>query len=86
MTCLVFMKKIIDFIKDLPRQWKAETPKLAKWIRNVAAAITAVVPTAWLTFQGMGITLPEWFVNHVGYITLISLIITGLAGTKECKK
>ena len=80
------MKKIIDFIKDLPRQWNAETQKIAKWIRNVAATITAVVPTAWLTFQGMGITLPEWFVNHVGYITLISLIITGLAGTKECKK
>ena len=80
------MKKIIAFIKDLPRQWKAETPKLAKWVRNVAATITAVVPTAWLTFQGMGIILPEWFVNNVGYITLASLIITGLAGTKECNK
>jgi len=79
------MKNIIAFIKDLPRQWKAETPKLAKWIRNAAATITAVVPTAWLTFQGMGITLPGWFVNNVGYITLASLIITGLAGTKEKK-
>ena len=73
------MKKIIVFIKDLPRQWKSETPKLAKWIRNVAATITAVVPTAWLTFQGMGISLPEWFIHNVGYITLISLIITLIA-------
>lgn len=79
------MKKLIQFIKDLPRQWKAETPKMAKWIRNIAGTIAAVVPGAWLTFQGMGITLPDWFVNHVGYITLAALVITGIAGTKEKK-
>ena len=80
------VKKLINFIKDLPRQWKAETPKIAKRIRNIAAVISTVVPAAWLTFQGMGIILPEWFVNNVGYITLASLIITGVAGTKEKKK
>ena len=80
------MKKIINFIKDLPRQQKTETPKIAKRIRNIAAVISTVVPAAWLTFQGMGIILPEWFVNNVGYITLASLIITGVAGTKEKKK
>lgn len=79
------MKKVIAFIKDLPRQWRAETPKIAKWIRNIAAIITAVVPTAWVTFQTMNITLPDWFTTHVGYITLASLIITGIAGTKEKK-
>ena len=47
------VKKLIKFIKDLPRQWKAETPKIAKRIRNVAAVISTVVPAAWLTFQGM---------------------------------
>ena len=52
------MKNIINFIKDLPRQWKAETPKIAKRIRNIAAVISTVVPAAWLTFQGMGIILP----------------------------
>ena len=80
------MKKIILFIKDLPRQWRAETPRIAKLIRNISAVIATAVPGAWLTFQGMGITLPEWFVNHVGYITLASLIITAIAGTKEKKK
>ena len=79
------MKKLIAFIKDLPRQWKAETPRIAKWVRNSAATITAVVPTAWVTFNTMGIMLPPWFVNNVGYITLVSLVITGLAGTKEKK-
>lgn len=80
------MKKIIAFIKDLPRQWRADTPKVAKWVRNASATIAAVVPGAWLTFQGMGISLPEWFVNHVGYITLAALLITGVAGTKERSK
>ncbi len=80
------MKKIIAFIKDLPRQWRADTPKVAKWVRNASATIAAVVPGAWLTFQNMGISLPEWFVNHVGYITLAALLITGVAGTKERSK
>jgi hypothetical protein len=80
------MRKIIAFIKDLPRQWRADTPKVAKWVRNASATIAAVVPGAWLTFQGMGISLPEWFVNHVGYITLAALLITGVAGTKERSK
>lgn len=80
------MRKIIAFIKDLPRQWLADTPKVAKWVRNASATIAAVVPGAWLTFQGMGISLPEWFVNHVGYITLAALLITGVAGTKERSK
>ncbi len=80
------MKKIITFIKDLPRRWEAETPRVAKIIRNSAATIAAIVPGAWLTFQGMGIALPSWFVNHVGYITLAALFITGFAGTKEKKE
>ena len=80
------MRKIIAFIKDLPRQWRADTSKVAKWVRNASATIAAVVPGAWLTFQGMGISLPEWFVNHVGYITLAALLITGVAGTKERSK
>lgn len=79
------MKKIIIFIKDLPRRWKAETPRVAKIIRNSAATIAAVVPGAWLTFQGMNIALPECIVNNVGYITLAALIITGVAGLKEKK-
>ena len=29
------MKKIKEFFKDIVRQWKAETPKVAKWIRNI---------------------------------------------------
>ena len=79
------IKQIIAFICDLPRQWRAETPIIAKRVRNASATIAAVVPGAWMTFQGMGIPLPTWFVSHVGYITLIALIITGIAGTKEKK-
>lgn len=79
------MRKIINFIKDLPRQWKAETPKIAKRIRNIAVVVSTVMPTAWLTFQGMGISLPEWFTNNIGYLTLTSLVIVGIAGTKEKK-
>jgi len=73
------MKKIIN---ELIRRWRADTPGLAKAIRNIAGTITAIVPTAWVTFQGMGITLPEWFTNALGYITFASAIIAGIAGTR----
>ena len=79
------MKKIKEFFKEIVRQWKAETPKVAKWIRNISGIITAVVPSAWMTFNVMGILMPYWFSQNVGYITLAALLITGFAGTKEKK-
>jgi|WetSurMetagenome_2_1015567.scaffolds.fasta_scaffold284361_3 hypothetical protein len=78
--------KIITWIKDLPRQWKAETPKVAKWIRNVAGTLTVVLPTAWGVLSATGIGMPDWFNHSIGYIILGSAVIAGVAGTKEKKK
>jgi hypothetical protein len=84
------MKKLIGKLRSLKseliRRWKAETPMVAKCVRNIAGTITVVVPVAWATFQGMNIELPAWFSHSVGYITLASLILTGAAGIKEKKK
>lgn len=66
-------------------KWNTETPKLAKQIKRIAITVIAVVPSAWVTFQGLGITLPEWFSNSVGYITFASAIIAGIAGTRTKK-
>ena len=72
-------------ITTLLAKWRAETPVFAKNIRNVAITITAVVPSAWGAFQGLGITLPEWFSNSVGYIMFASAIIAGVAGAQTKK-
>ena len=79
------MINIVKFIKDLPRQWKAETPKIYRWIRNIAAIITASVPTVYGSLSMMHVTgyMPEWFNSSVGYITFIAGMITIAAGTKE---
>ena len=79
------MINIIHFIKDLPRQWKAETPKIYRWIRNIAAIITASVPTVYGSLSMMRVNgyMPEWFNSSVGYITFIAGMITIAAGTKE---
>ena len=79
------MKKIKEFFKDVVRQWKAETPKVAKWIRNIAGIITAIVPSSWAAFTLMSIQMPDWFNHSVGFITFSALLITGIAGTKEKK-
>lgn len=79
------MINIVKFIKDIPRQWKAETPKIYRWIRNIAGIITASVPTVYGSLSMMRVTgyMPEWFNSSVGYITFIAGMITIAAGTKE---
>jgi len=79
------MKKIIELIKDLPRQWKAETPKVAKRIRNIAAILTTAIPIAYGGVSVLNIDMPQWFGVTVGVATFVFGLITAAAGTKEKK-
>lgn len=79
------MKKIISFVKDLPRQWKAETPVICKYIRNVAGVLAVAIPTICNTCPA-GLVVPEWFLKYSWYIFAACLFVTGAAGTKEFKK
>ena len=74
-----------NLITTLIAKWKSETPALAKYIRNLAGTIIVVVPSAWAALQGIGIALPEWFSNSVGYIMFASAIIAGVAGAQTKK-
>lgn len=76
----------MNVARELKRQWKGETPPIAKWIRNIAGALTAVLPTAWYFLKETGIATPEWFEQSVGYMIFISAVITLAAGTKETKE
>jgi hypothetical protein len=80
------MKKVIAFIKDLPRQWRAETPRIAKWIRNIAGVLTVSIPPAYAIVNNMGSEIPHFMSVGVTVITFVcSLIVTIAAGTKEKK-
>jgi len=80
------MKKVIFFIKDLPRQWRAETPLVAKWIRNIAGILTVSIPSAYVVVSNMGSEIPRFMSIGVTIITFVcSLIVTITAGTKEKK-
>lgn len=70
-------------MKSLIEQWKAPTPFIAKWIRNVFGALSISVPIAYSALTAVGIEMPELFTKYVGYIIFFSVLITGLAGTKE---
>lgn len=76
----------MEIISSIIRQWKAETPIFAKYIRNIAGVIATAAPAAWASFSLMGISLPEWFTSYVGLITFVAILITAIAGTKEVKK
>ena len=78
------MKKIIAFFRDITRKWKAETPKIAKCIRNIAAAITSCFPTCYTLIASNAITMPPWFSSWVGYTLFAASFITMVAaGTRE---
>lgn len=76
----------INPIKSIIRQWKAETPKVAKWIRNISASLSAGLPSLWLTLKATDANIPIWFSDSIEYIVFITAIITLIAGTKEKKK
>jgi hypothetical protein len=73
-------------MKSLIQQWKAPTPFIARWIRNVFGAISVAAPIAYSTLMATNIQMPEVFTKYIGYIIFFSVLITGLAGTKEKKK
>ena len=68
-------------MKSLIKQWKAETPKVAKYIRNVAGGLSA----AFGTLKASGIDTPVWLDDSIGYMIFISALIMLIAGTKEKK-
>lgn len=37
----------MEIIEKIKEQWNAETPKIAKIVRNAAATIAVVLPSAW---------------------------------------
>lgn len=73
----------MNIFKSIYQQWRNETPKVAKKIRDISVMIAVVFPTVWLTFSQMNITLPDIFNQCWGYITLLALIISGVSGCKE---
>ena len=71
---------------SLKSQWQADTPPIAKSIRNLAGALTVGVPFMAGILTSSGVPVPEWFMNNLWVIISISALITGIAGTKECKE
>ena len=77
------IEKIINWIIQ---QWNAETPKIAKMVRNASATITIVLPSAWgivMAMPKMSDIVSDSTTRIVLYTTLISAIITGIAGLQK---
>jgi len=74
------------FLKELVRKWKAETPIVAKCIRNIAGALSVGIPTAWLAVKALDAPIPTFLSDNVVIITFVSVLITAIAGLKEKRK
>ena len=80
------MKKIARIIAKIKEQWSAETPKIAKVVRNAACTITVVLPSAWgivMAMPKMSDMVSDSATRIVLYTTLVSAIITGIAGLQK---
>ena len=73
------------FIADIPRQWRAKTPRVAKYIRNVAAVAAATVPIVKETLASTDTPAPAWFTDNLWIFIAAFAVITVAAGTKEEK-
>lgn len=77
---MINMKK---YIKKFASNWKRDTPKRWKKIRNFAFAVTLVVPTAWTVTSMMpNIDFPQWIKYIVAVTVFLSISITLYSGQK----
>lgn len=77
----------MKYIDRFKAAWKAETPKLSKWIRNVAGTVTTVM----MILAGISgifptLNVPVWFSDYGWYIAGVAALITGFSGTRTVKK
>lgn len=78
----------MEIIEKIKEQWNAETPKIAKIVRNAAATIAVVLPSAWgivMAMPKMTDIVSDRTTRIVLYTTLVSAIITGVAGLQKTK-
>lgn len=85
------MKKLFEkikvWIKEFIADWKEDTPKRWKVIRDVSGATT----TAILILSGVGsqfpaLEVPYWFSHYGWYIAGVCALITGYSGKQKITK
>lgn len=75
------MKKVF---KNFLERWKAETPKVAKKIRNISFTLAGSLPAAWvMTVNIPQSNLPAWCGTTVAIATFFFAMIGGYAGTRR---
>lgn len=79
--------KLAAIFKEFIADCKAETPKIWKWIRDVAGGIT----TAILILSGVGsqfptLEVPSWFSQYGWYIAGLCALIVGYSARKKVAK
>lgn len=85
------MKKIFEkiktWIKEFITDCKEETPKIWKWIRDIAGGITIGIGI----LSGIGaqfpiFEIPYWFSHYGWYIAGVCALITGYSARKKVVK
>ena len=77
---------MMRFFKKLQADWCAETPILAKRIRNISATLATALPFAYSAFKATSIQIPVWFSYSVGIMIFICTLIAGISGIQRKDK
>lgn len=73
----------MKWMRTIAAQWRSETPKLAKRVRNAAGVAAIAIPAAYGSVTAMGIEVEPWAKQTVAVATFASTLTVGVAGTKE---
>jgi hypothetical protein len=81
---MIMFKEIKVYLQKFSSNWKAETPKLAKFFRNLAGAVTGIIVVL-SGIAGMfpNLNVPTWFTNYGWYVAGICALITAYSGAQK---
>jgi len=81
----ILLAWIASSFKAVAAKWKAETPILAKWIRNTSGAVLSASLFMLTQLGTSSVIVPAWFSQHIWYVIAISALGVGFFGTREKK-
>ena len=78
------MRKLKVLYRKFRADWRAETPKIYKAIRNAAGAVTGII----VILSGVAgvfpnLNVPTWFTSYGWYVAGLCALITAYSGKQK---
>lgn len=69
----------MKWIKWLIARWRAETPKVWRWVRNVSATLSAMAVASYTAITAVGIVVSPTWASVFAYVIGVTAAIAALS-------